>query len=603
MKYKNVSTVTLTYISISIRIFDGFSVLFFFKNTFSWMFVVGQNSIFLLKTLYLYIQRLYAHLQSSMTSKVANEPLRDEQHVAKQSAKQQMVEGRRRSSFAKQQRVEGRRRSSFAMVLGYLEEHANCDVPSLFTPTDDSLAAVSTSTIKSNVKGSIDFVMKSSNIRNSADEFVKINFPMQQSPEATHYYKAYISALLVELKPYLKFARIGAAGRLGFILIMTYQDMITDILVIHAYYVNGDMDSFYTSLSIIVFATFLHVIASIAKNSRRSFAVKIKGVFTSLLLLSPVIESYEYWKDEEQTEETTFDPVLMLIVTRAVELVCESVPESAVQLAVLMKTENPPFLMYFSIVSSVLAAGAIITETGFSAENNAMNAQIRGRGTHFWWGLLPDGNGANVRFAFGLFLFHTAYMYSGILCVVGVMLVFAKRFIFLALACEFVMFMLFVRWRNGSVKYWMSDHMNVHPLDFFQWFICGALMMNFSPMNSLFRGSANLGGRLYFVWICYRQITNWVVVKLTTDRFDQFESIVVDKSVIMTMSSISAWCSILGYLLVFLNARKSHRYQLHSMPLNHRDEMKRMFKNRTLYNNYVDFSECGISHPFGAHPR
>lgn len=285
-----------------------------------------------------------------------------------------------------------RRRSSIAIAFEP-EKDFEQNVPTFFDATPENLQDLTQSQVKNNVQETLTFIQTSGNkIKNLADPFVEANFPNHESKEATAYYKAYISSLLVELKPLLKFAKFGAAARVLFIVFIQYQDMVTDVLVIDEYYTAQDYDSFYSSFGILVFATTLHLGVNIAKNAKKSFGVRIRGALAALCLLSPAIESYEYWRGSERTESDLFEAVVLLVFTRAIEMVCESVPESAVQLSVLMKTENPSFLMYFSICSSVLAAGAIMTETNVSFERGKMNAQMRGPGSHGLWGLLPDNS-------------------------------------------------------------------------------------------------------------------------------------------------------------------------------------------------------------------
>jgi hypothetical protein len=87
----------------------------------------------------------------------------------------------------------------------------------------------------------------------------------------------------------------------------------------------------------------------LVKNAKRGPAEKIKGVLYALLLLSPAIETFSYWRGDEKSEIDVVDPVLILVVSRAIEMVIESFPEAAIQLAILFKTEEVETLMIFSL--------------------------------------------------------------------------------------------------------------------------------------------------------------------------------------------------------------------------------------------------------------
>ena len=100
-------------------------------------------------------------------------------------------------------------------------------------------------------------------------------------------------------------------------------------------------------------------------------------------------------------------------------MVMESVPESAIQLAVIFRTPEPTFLMWFSIFSSLVAAGAIMAETNIGFKRGAMNKQKRGPGSYPLYGLLPSKPVKLAFFQIGTLLFHIGYVTSGVLALVA----------------------------------------------------------------------------------------------------------------------------------------------------------------------------------------
>lgn len=144
------------------------------------------------------------------------------------------------------------------------------------------------------------------------------------------------------------------------------------------------------------------------------------------------------------------------MVTRAIELVLESVPESAIQLSILFKTEYPTDLMKFSILSSICAAGFIMADTNISYERNKMNQQSRGVGTYPLWGLLPTKPAKMTGAYIGYFMFHTCYLTTGILTLVGTILCFDTCLIFLLIGLELIVVMTFLRRRNRTFHFILS---------------------------------------------------------------------------------------------------------------------------------------------------
>jgi hypothetical protein len=226
-------------------------------------------------------------------------------------------------------------------------------------------AKLNNSLVKKNVKDMVLFIQGSKNIKSMALPYVEENFPKDDPQAALAYHETFLVEFMIEVKPKLKFARWGATGRILFVLVMSYSDMVTDVLVILTFYAAGNMDAFGQSIGILSFAIFFHIVLALLKHSKRRRKAQLQGALQALLLLTPAIESYDYWRGREQTDDDIFDPVLFLVACRAVELVLESVPESVIQTAILFQTppEDVAPLQVISIAASILAAGVIMTET------------------------------------------------------------------------------------------------------------------------------------------------------------------------------------------------------------------------------------------------
>ncbi|GMH62213.1 hypothetical protein TrST_g5494 [Triparma strigata] len=327
--------------------------------------------------------------------------------------------------------------------------------------SNSSLATITDSQIKGRVQDMLLFVQGSKNILHQAKEFVADNFASALDGGDLHaaveYQQRFIEQLMIEVKPILKFARWGATGRVLLVLILTYSDMITDLLVSFEYYNGGNIEGFWLSIGILAFATLAHATVAWAKTLRKGFVTKVKSIIAALCLLSPAIESYDYWRGKLKEDDDVLEPVLFLVGTRAIELVLESVPESAIQLTIFFKTENPTDLMKFSIFSSICAAGFIMADTNISYERGKMNAQSRGVGTHPQWGMLPSKPALMTGTYIGYFMFHVCYLTTGVLALVGSMLCFQTYYIFGVIFTEFL-FILSHRWQYYSTRETGREH-------------------------------------------------------------------------------------------------------------------------------------------------
>jgi len=155
--------------------------------------------------------------------------------------------------------------------------------------------------VKSDVKELILFVQSSKSIKAQGREYLDLNMEGFEDPSG--YYTEFLEQLMNELKPLLKFARMGATLRVLFVLFMTYTDMITDILVLIEYWDRGNTAAFWQSIGILCLAISFHVIGAYFKNHKRSIGMKAKGIITAMFLLSPAVESYDHWRGKERERD------------------------------------------------------------------------------------------------------------------------------------------------------------------------------------------------------------------------------------------------------------------------------------------------------------
>lgn len=470
---------------------------------------------------------------------------------------------------------------------------------------NSALATISDSQIKGRVQDMLLFVQGSKNILHQAKEFVADNFASALDGGDLHaaveYQQRFIEQLMIEVKPILKFARWGATGRVLLVLILTYSDMITDLLVSFEYYNGGNIEGFWLSIGILAFATLAHATVAWAKTLRKEFVTKVKSIIAALCLLSPAIESYDYWRGKLKEDDDVLEPVLFLVGTRAIELVLESVPESAIQLTIFFKTENPTDLMKFSIFSSICAAGFIMADTNISYERGKMNAQSRGVGTHPQWGMLPSKPALMTCTYIGYFMFHVCYLTTGVLALVGSMLCFQTYYIFGVIFMEFLFILSYVCWGHKTLHYCLSPTTNVGFFDIICWFVMISMCNNFTPFFAG-RAAAVFGGGTQFFCIAYRLVMNTLVFYVASGRFKDHQEIVVIEANARYYYTLAAIGAILGYFIIVFCARPSHRWQYYSTRETSHEHIARFMTGEFLTYSYKSVDEQAFSMVVGVHP-
>ncbi|GMI32435.1 hypothetical protein TeGR_g10150, partial [Tetraparma gracilis] len=218
------------------------------------------------------------------------------------------------------------------------------------------------------------------------------------------------------IQPALKLSRWGAFLRLVILLAMQYQDIVTDVLVGLQFIEEGRGGDAKASFTILGIAVFCHVLLAYFQHRKKSPKELAMRLLAALFMLTPLVESYSVWTGAAKAEGELVPPMYILIVTRIIELIIESFPESILQLNIALSDVNSVSnVMIFSILSSVASASAIMTDTSISFELGVMNKQDRGSDSHPFFGLVPAKKKNLVLLYAGFFIFHAGYMASSLL--------------------------------------------------------------------------------------------------------------------------------------------------------------------------------------------
>ena len=73
-------------------------------------------------------------------------------------------------------------------------------------------------------------------------------------------------------------------------------------------------------------------------------------------------------------------------------------------------------------------------------------------------------------------MFHTGYVTSGILALVGLLLLGLGHWVFISLAVEFVVTLGFVKRKNGGLNYLTANNFTVGLVDLICYFAMGPMM-------------------------------------------------------------------------------------------------------------------------------
>jgi len=142
---------------------------------------------------------------------------------------------------------------------------------------------------------------------------------------------------------------------------LSILDMATDIFVIVRYMGKDDTRHYgWSLLGMIVSCLALQLSVVVVQNMKKP-VVMAKEMLIVLTGLKPAVESARVCAGQEMEEHHSIDARTEHVFTKAIEMVCESIPGSVLQLYVLLKDKS---LLSKATVGSVLISAMT---TGFSS--------------------------------------------------------------------------------------------------------------------------------------------------------------------------------------------------------------------------------------------
>ncbi|GMI27722.1 hypothetical protein TeGR_g375 [Tetraparma gracilis] len=465
----------------------------------------------------------------------------------------------------------------------------------------DQLDSVSDSQLQAIADSFVLMIKGSTNLAVAAVEWSTAFLPDDDLITGVFTKKLMITLALM-LFSVLKLARWGAGLRLLILLTLCYQDIITDVLVGIQYYKTGQTDASKASFGVLGVAVYFHMGLSYAQNKRKPMRVRAFYMLTAMFMLTPIIESYNVWCGKEMTDDELFPAVLLMVATRAIELIVESLPESVLQLNIALRNVNAVDpVMVFSICSSLASAAAIMTDTNISFELNIMNKQDRGRNTHPFAGLIPDVKARVALVYAGFFSFHAGYMASSLISMTACLLSGIRvGHIGVYLVVELTLYFAHL-WRTGRT-HGISGQSPFHS---FGCWLTVQLLLNFAPfLNN--RSPDVFGGRMFACWIIWRLVANTLVFALVMSYWEDAQDVIVgdDNDVVQEVAEdalpvrasarfmIAIYATAItsavgGIITIMRNVETSHRWTLYNTKSSAFEYTMALFRGEPLVDSFT----------------
>jgi len=231
-----------------------------------------------------------------------------------------------------------------------------------------------------------------------------------------------------------------------------------------------------------------------------------------------------------------FAPVVMLSLTKGLEITFESLPESVIQSVFVLSSEynDISILNYVGLVSSVISAGLILTDANLGVSRSQMVSAPRNPVYNF----LPSVKVNLYLCMIGFFVFSTFYFMLTVFTISLAYLRFGGHVILYSMLTEFSIVMLYKHFIDKEffafalqAKTSQFDYI-IGPVAKFVYYVMA--LFTYMP-NS--KNPCELGPHVTSSLIVWRMVTNSVVVMLMLPR------VVIDKAL--------PWMTVTGGLIFY----------------------------------------------------
>ena len=298
--------------------------------------------------------------------------------------------------------------------------------------------------------------ISSANSRMEIENWFDANFPSWGEEEegllndSKGNVRTFMVELAVKLRPMIKMFRIGLGLRLLIIAVSSYVDMATDVLVTINYF-NREGQEGWGQASLGCVSAGIGVQAFFAWAQYRQSGFRTWGpmVMSAVMGILPLIEAWTVFRGAEQSENMLFNPAVMLAVTKGVEIVFESLPESIIQTISMLssKPEDLSILNYFGIISSIVSAGLIFADAHLGIARSHMVGSPKNP-VYNW---LPTHKGDLYKCMGGYILFTISYFSCNVFAIAIAFLKFGGSAVLSVIIAELTVVSLFKHFVDGEL--------------------------------------------------------------------------------------------------------------------------------------------------------
>jgi hypothetical protein len=192
---------------------------------------------------------------------------------------------------------------------------------------------------------------------------------------------------------------LGLAMRVGISLVLSYLDLVLDVLVTKQFYDSGLHSFALASALLLSFNMFLQICLSVTQNSRNPKVALTEVVYT-VLCIKPALLARRIAQNEQRRAHQLFPPIAEHNYSKNAEVFGKGVPTITLHMLLLLRSGSPTHLQYASVGVAIAAAAFVVSSTDFALDTDPKNRAFEPE----FYGFVPDKGNHRVRMLSLMFL-------------------------------------------------------------------------------------------------------------------------------------------------------------------------------------------------------
>jgi hypothetical protein len=180
---------------------------------------------------------------------------------------------------------------------------------------------------------------------------------------------------------------LGLKMRVGVGTVVSIGDTVSDVFMVVSFLFTGQTGAAYGTIAMVGLSMLLQIAIAVFQKKHHGWAAVAYEVGIVLCFLKAPVDAYRVASGQKQAPGDPIDPLMVLTVGKAVEMVAEAIPALILQSAMLMAIADPSMVAVVSIVFSCLAIAYTSTTISYDFETDP--TKRRNHPEFYGYALLP----------------------------------------------------------------------------------------------------------------------------------------------------------------------------------------------------------------------